>query len=1036
MKSPFSLKQYNAVGVQINSIDQAKELIKAYRPAYLFNEDTDRTVLLFKRPANDCHVKPDVGLLAADHFPPEHELESTQLMGNIHDLCEFPDEWIDCFVDPTSVIEGMDYQECQHPGAKFLESLFESSASLITSFEPDAGPRAVLIVEPCSYLKVAEFLDSQTSLSRNLYFGLNGLDLDRFKDSGRLKAKKEDIVEILGFHSDLDPIDGAATDAIREDKEFFLTLIPESVRPSVVIDSGNGLQPIWLLERPLDLRGRVDRDSIIQRVEGVNRALSLILAANLNSLKADHVQNIDRILRVPGTINFPNAKKRAAGRVNISASLVLFEKERRFTLEGIERVITEEFPAYGLNQSAPLEVDKKSSPTTLVNSLDRRRKAEAYVNANSSDSSSDSSETLANDLALIEWHLASASKGDGRSHISQKIRRLWKGDFSEYPGNSEGMMALLAMLAAELPGLVTVDRLYQLATHAKDAVSAYNQFHPGDKWARRGQEDCAKAIAFLHEAMEKKVRFKQEAAEIGEEIYLAAVGSGHGGEAVVCDDQIPRHQIDATDRFTDLANAQRLVHHYGDDLLFLDGKTPLQWDGRCWAKDASDLIGDISTTIPMKLSRLIEDHEISVLRSQIMGTERTGSGNTQELENLLEDYQEWQKESESRKHIDAAAKLFQKLLTVPSDRINKNLMTLVCENGTVELETGGFRPSRRKDLDTRMVAVQFDPEASCPRFSRFMDEVFVGDSEIIRYVQQLFGYALLGEVREHILPIFYGEGRNGKGTLLGLFQRILGPYGTTIPAESLVSSKKGSTDSERANVSLHGKRVAIAQETENCAYLDEAWIKTVTGGDRLAARKLYAEAFDFAPQHTLFLASNHRPQIHGKDDGVWGRVRLIPFRAQFMKDKEGANAPDPNLGEKLWGERNGIFMWILAGLRDYLENGLVTPSEVLVATAEYREDEDRMVLFLQEWMRPNPEKTIPISEVFKEFKRWSESEEGARLTMKRKAFVEAITRTLRNFRHTGELKHCSHLNQKVLVGWEFNTDRFKNLEGGGLPPGI
>jgi P4 family phage/plasmid primase-like protien len=1036
MKTPFCFSEFNAVGVRIDSCDQARELIKAYRTAYLYNEQTDRTVLVFRSPANDCRFVPGIQVLKAEIYPPQDELPDTQVMGDIHALVDFPAEWIDSSIATVSVGEEIDQQQLHYSGATFLESLFGGSISLVTSFEPDGGPRDSCLVDPSSYSTLAEFLDEQASLSRNLYFGLNGLEKEGFKDLGRPKAKKEDIVEILGLHSDLDPIYGAATDAIREDKELFLTLIPESVRPSIVIDSGNGLQPIWLLEHPLDLRGSNDRDSLIQRVEDVNKALSLILAANLNSLKADHVQNIDRILRVPGTINFPNAKKRAAGRIAVPASLVFFDKDRRFALEDLELLIRDEFPAYGFIGNQTSKSNRTSSPTSVVNTLDLRRRATAYLNANASSADAHSSETLANDLALIEWHLASASKGDGRSHSSQKIRRLWKGDFSEYPGNSEGMMALLAILAAELPGLVTVDRLYQLATHAKDAVSAYNQFHSADKWARRGQEDCAKAIGFRHAALEQKVKLKQEAEEIGEEIYLAAVGSGHGGEAVVCDDQIPRHQIDATDRFTDLANAQRLVHHYGDDLLFLDGKTPLQWDGRCWAKDASDLIGDISTTIPMKLSRLIEDHEISLLRSQIMETERTGSGNIRELENLLEDYEEWQKESESRKHIDAAAKLFQKLLTVPSDRINKNWMTLVCENGTVELETGEFRPSRRKDLDTRMVAVQFDPEASCPRFLKFMDEVFVGDSELVRYVQQIFGYALLGEVREHILPIFYGEGRNGKGTLLGLFQRILGPYGTTIPAEALVSSKKGSTDSERANVSLHGKRVAIAQETESCAYLDESWIKTVTGGDRLAARKLYAEAFDFVPQHTLFLASNHRPQIHGKDDGVWGRVRLIPFRAQFMKDKEGANAPDPNLGEKLWGERDGIFIWLLEGLKDYLENGLVTPEEVLGATAEYREDEDRMILFLQEWMRPNPVSTIPISDVFKEFKRWSESEEGARLTMKRKAFVEAITRTLRNSRHSGEVKRCSHLNQKVLIGWAFNTDRFKTLGGGGLPSGI
>lgn len=1017
MLNQFNFRETGCVGVQVN-VHEARDLIRSQRTAYILNGATETAVLLFCPPENNAHISPDIALVSGATYPPEDQLEHAELLGNIHALKEFPAEWI---IGPHEKAANepafeQDTPSLNSQSAEFLECLLGDSTGYITALDPDAGPRDALTLRPGNYAAAAEFLEAQTLLGRNLYFGFNGIDAECEVYAGRPKAKKSDITGILGFHADIDPAPDASPEGVSTEKQNFLNIVPAALRPSVVIDSGNGLQLIWLLDQPIDLKERADRDDLIRRVEWINKALSAAVSAPLQFLKADSTQNIDRILRVPGTLNFPNRKKREAGRTECLSTVMLFERSHVFSLESLEACLRSDFPEF---LDAKPQQAKLGDPLqiSVFNALDSRRRSSTYLDANATRLNFDPKNRLTCDQALLQWHLSTADKGDGRSPTSSKLSRLWRGDFSDYPGNSEGMMALLSTLAGELPGWVTVPRLFELASNADLAIEAYNQHHGGDKWGRRGPDDCAKAITLRLDALEARAKLKNEAEALGHQAFLQAAGFITDPEDEDDDDQIAHYQIAALDKFSDLANAQRLLNHHGKDLLFLEGKVPLRWDGIRWRAEDVGMLGDLGMILPMQLSRLIEDNEVKLIKDQIEQFDQDESGDASELRNLLGEYEAWQKKSEDKNHIVGASVLFKKALSISLDRLDKDAMTIVCESGTVDLKSGQLRPSRRLDLGTRCIAAKFDPEARCPRFVQFLDEIFIGKKDLIRYVQQLFGQSLLGEVTEHILPVLWGNGRNGKGTFIGLLQRILGPYSTTLPADRLVSSKGSSRDVERVNASFHGNRLVIAQESGNSAYLDESFVKTATGGDRLSARRLYAESFDFEPQHTLCLVTNHKPQIQGKDDGVWGRLRLIPFQAQFMVGKDGASKPDPYLGEKLWAERDGVFRWLLDGLQDYQTNGLLTPAEVMAATAQYREDEDRMLLFLDEWMMPVAEKSVAITHVFQSYRVWCEQEEGAKLTMKRKTFVEALKDSLHNANLEGRVRKCPKINQHVIEGW-------------------
>jgi putative DNA primase/helicase len=278
-------------------------------------------------------------------------------------------------------------------------------------------------------------------------------------------------------------------------------------------------------------------------------------------------------------------------------------------------------------------------------------------------------------------------------------------------------------------------------------------------------------------------------------------------------------------------------------------------------------------------------------------------------------------------------------VVVSAAHLDAHPLLLACANGTIDLTTGALCPSRPADLITRGTNVAYDPDATCPRWERFLMEVFAGDLELVAFVQRLIGYCCTGDTREHILAVLHGGGCNGKTTLVEVLKLLLGDLAVTAAFDTFARTR-GDRGPRNDLARLHGARLVTASESGEGRRLDEATVKEITGGDTIAARFLYGEHFEYRPAFKILLSTNHRPAVDGDDDAIWRRLRLIPFEQTF----EGRE--DRHLSAKLRAELPGILAWAIRGCLDWQRDGLGEAGAVQQATHAYRADEDTIGTFL------------------------------------------------------------------------------------------
>jgi putative DNA primase/helicase len=261
-------------------------------------------------------------------------------------------------------------------------------------------------------------------------------------------------------------------------------------------------------------------------------------------------------------------------------------------------------------------------------------------------------------------------------------------------------------------------------------------------------------------------------------------------------------------------------------------------------------------------------------------------------------------------------------------------------NGTLDLQTGELREHRREDFVTKLAPVTFEPAATCPMWDEFLRTIFARNEELIGYMGRLVGYCLTGVPEEHILPFLYGDGANGKTTFCETILKLMGPdYGMKAAPDLLMAKRSESHPTERAD--LFGKRFVACIETEEGRRMAEALVKELTGGDRVRARRMREDFWEFTPTHHVWLASNHKPAVVGTDHGIWRRIKLIPFEVRIPKEEQ-----DKKLPAKLAEELPGILNWALAGCLDWQRDGMQEPAIVGAATEDYAAEMDEVGQFI------------------------------------------------------------------------------------------
>ena len=266
--------------------------------------------------------------------------------------------------------------------------------------------------------------------------------------------------------------------------------------------------------------------------------------------------------------------------------------------------------------------------------------------------------------------------------------------------------------------------------------------------------------------------------------------------------------------------------------------------------------------------------------------------------------------------------------------------------GVVELRTGQTRPASPGDHITKRLGAAPADKADCPLWLRFLNDATLGDAEMIRFLQQWFGYSLTGDTREHALVFIYGSGGNGKSVALNIMMRILGDYAVTASMDTFTASRSDKHPTDLAM--LKGARLVTASETEEGRAWAESRIKSLTGGDRISARFMRQDFFTFAPQFKLVVVGNHKPALHNVDDAARRRFLIVPLVHKPV-------TPDKTLESKLVAELPEILRWALDGLADWRKNGLVTPSAVAAATDQYFNDQDMFGQWLADECRAETE---------------------------------------------------------------------------------
>lgn len=377
-----------------------------------------------------------------------------------------------------------------------------------------------------------------------------------------------------------------------------------------------------------------------------------------------------------------------------------------------------------------------------------------------------------------------------------------------------------------------------------------------------------------------------------------------------------------TQHCTDLGNAQRMVALHGDRLIHVTGKGWMYWTGTHWERDTVGHAQEAAKDTAIQL------------RAQACGfAEHCDDGERNEAKALLK----WAAQSESLARIRAMVALAESepKLSRSIDQLDANPYLFNCANGTVNLRTGELRPHDRADLMTVCAPASLLPHTDLPTISTWATflERIQPDADTRLYLQKLAGLSLIGEQREHVVPFLYGGGQNGKGTMLHAFETTFGAYVCTVPVDLVLQRQNTPHASQRAT--LMGKRIAIVDELSQNREFDTSALKSLSGGDRIAAQYMRQDWFDFAPSHTLWLQGNDKPKLPGSDFGVWRRLRLVPFLEKIPDHEK-----DNDLKAKLDAERDIIMRWAVDGAVAYMRDGLGIAREVAEATDQYRDDSD------------------------------------------------------------------------------------------------
>lgn len=432
-------------------------------------------------------------------------------------------------------------------------------------------------------------------------------------------------------------------------------------------------------------------------------------------------------------------------------------------------------------------------------------------------------------------------------------------------------------------------------------------------------------------------------------------------------------------RATDLWNAGLFCNLHCDKVRFCERMGGwFHYDGKRWGRAENGEVERLAKEIPLVMYR--------------MAAEERDEGRRQTI-------------AKHAARTEAAGKMAAILdlakseegIAIPPDAFDANPWFFNTETGTIDLRTGEEREHRSEDLITNIAGAPFDPYAPCPTYERFLFESTGGDETLISFLRRARGYSLTGITREQALFFKFGPEASGKSTDERIVQAILGTYARTAEIQTFLTSRRDMVRNDLAG--LAGARTVSATEPDEGQTFDEILVKQLTGEDRIRARFLFRENFEFSPTFKIWLCGNHRPHIRSTGGATWRRVHVLPFNRSVPEEKR-----DRRLFERLLEERAGILAWMIRGCLEWQRDGLRPPDAVRAATAEYRQAEDVLAPFVEECFVVDRAARATKKNTYAAYRDWCDKN-GERAMSQKRFGTRLENRGFDSYRGTGGVRY-------------------------------
>jgi putative DNA primase/helicase len=604
--------------------------------------------------------------------------------------------------------------------------------------------------------------------------------------------------------------------------------------------------------------------------------------------------------------------------------------------------------------------DRQTELETLHKEIFREKEAQALTTIS----------TPVVPLSLADSEIIARARA--AKNMGAKFDRLMSGDISGYNSHSEADYKLCWFLAFWTKDRAQIDRIFRTSELCQE---------PGriKKWNRVGMKTIENAIKDNPETYQGRGFNKGNGQR-----------SRSAGTATASEDPKREDKPEFTE--AELLNFAR-DGQVGDARLFIrlfkgqfcyDHAAGLwyEWGGHFWVED------DLEAVL-MALDHVIDIYEKQALHCGLKKTRATREDDKEAAKRaeyeegiFLKKIIQLQRENYRRDvlHLTVAGR---GSLGITGREWDRETCLIACPNGIYDLKAGIFRPGRPDDYIKTACPTEWrgliEPALE---WDKFLDSVFDGDQELISYVKRLIGYSISGQRRERLLPIFTGIGMNGKGTTCETTKNVLGDLAGPVPAEILLEESQHNKRTGGAPtpeiMDLRGKRLVWASETNEGRRLNAGKAKLLSGGDTMVGRGMYAKKMvRFTPTHTIFLMTNHKPKADPDDFALWGgRLNIVPFDLSFVDNPDPAKPNerkrDAGLLEKLKREVSGILAWMVQGFDEYQKRGLDPPDRVLLATEQYRQDQDTVGQFIEERCIVAPGAQVQAGEFYQEYKKWCE----------------------------------------------------------------